>query len=281
MLGEAEYALGTEDTVGPPLDEELRKTPEHPRLLYLAARRHALRGEDYAAETCFLRAIEQAGDSDRDRIRLGLAAFYSRRDRYSEAADQCQQVVDGDVLHSGAIELLRNLWNSRRLREALAWARTLREQHPRPPAYVLETEARILIQAGDVGLAAERWAAICLGEDATPQNRLMLAQSLLWCGEHEKAVGVARDIDASELHSAPGDLLRLAQLKQLLGEPDYLDDAYAARRRGVDDASVHHGYMGLVLTRSKDLPSVECPHVLLFLGGEVPRRSLCIHPLAA
>ena len=253
LLGEAEYALGAEDTVGSPLDEALQRTPEDPRLLYLAARRHALRGEDDAAETCFLRALDRAGDSDRDRIRMGLAAFYSRQERYSDAADQCEQVVDGDVLHPGAIELLQNLWNSRRQREALGWARTLREQHPYPPKAALDTEARILNFASDVSAAAERWAAICSREDATLRDRLMLAQSLLWCGEREKAVAVVRDIDASELHSEPRDLLRLAQLKQLLGELDYLDDAYAARRYGIDDASVHHGYFGLFMSKDEDL----------------------------
>ena len=253
LLGEAEYALGSEDTVGLLLEEALQRTPEDPRLLYVAARRHALRGEHDAAETRFLRALERSGDSDRDRIRLALAAFYSRQERYSNAAEQYEQVVGGDVLHPGAIELLQSLWNSKRLREALAWARALREQHPYPPKSALDTEARILNFAGDVSAAAERWAAICSREDATPRDRLMLAQSLLWCGEREKAVAAVRDIDASELHSEPRDLLWLAQLKQLLGKLDYLDDAYAARRYGVDDASVHHGYVGLFMSKDKDL----------------------------
>ena len=253
LLGEAEHALGAEDTVGPPLEEALQRTPEQPRLQYLAARRHALRGEDDAAETCFLRALDRAEDYDRDRIRLGLAAFYSRQERYSDAADQCEQAVDGDVLHPGVIELLRNLWNSRRLREALAWARTLREQHPHAPKYALETEARILNYVGDVTVATERWAAICSREDSTPRDHLILAMSLLWCGEREKALAVVRDIDASELHSEPRDLLWLAQLKQLLGEVEFLDDAYAARRCGFDDASVHHGYFGLCLSKEGDL----------------------------
>ena len=162
LLGEAEYALGSEDSVGPLLDEALQRRPEDPRLLHLAARRHALRGEGAAAETSFLRAIERSGESDRNRFRLGLAAFYSHQERYSDAADQYRQVVNGNVLQPGALELLRNLQNGKRLREALDWARTMREQHPHPPKSALDTEAQILNYVGDVSAAAERWAAICL-----------------------------------------------------------------------------------------------------------------------
>ena len=277
LLGEAEYALGTEDTVGPPLDEALQRTPEDPRLLHLAARRHALRGEDDAAETSFLRAIERSGESDRGRFRLGLAAFYSQQERYSDAADQYGQVVNGDVLHPGAIELLRSLRNGKRLREALAWARTIREQHPHPPKSALDTEVQILNYVGDVHVAAERWAAICSRDDATPQDRLKLAQSLLWCGERNKAVAAVRDIDASELRSEPRDLLGLAQLKQLLGESEYLEDAYAARRYGIADASVHHGYFGLFMSKEEDLPD---PHAVApgcAVQPGLPRRMVA-HP---
>ena len=242
--------------MGPLLDEALQRSPEDPRLLLLAARRHVLRGQDDAAETSFLRAIERSGESDRGRFRLGLAAFYSQQDRYSDAADQYGQVVNGDVLHPGAIELLRSLRNGKRLREALAWARTIREQHPHPPKSALDTEVQILNYVGDVHVAAERWAASCSRDDATPQDRLKLAQSLLWCGERNKAVAAVRDIDASEFRSEPRDLLGLAQLKHLLGESEYLEDAYAARRYGIADASVHHGYFGLFMSKEEDLARI-------------------------
>ena len=257
LLGEAEYALGSEDSVGPLLDEALQRHPEDPRLLHLAARRHALRGEDAAAESSFLRAIEASGQSDRNRVRLGLAAFYSQQERYSDAADEYEQIVNGDVLHPGAIELLRNLQNSRRLREALDWARTMREQHPHSPKSALDTEAQILNYVGDVSAAADCWAAICSRDDATPQDRLKLAYSLLWCGDREKALATIRDIDASELHSEPQDLLGLAQLKRLLGESEYLKDAYAARRYGIGDASIHLGYFGLFMSKEDELGTPE------------------------
>ena len=257
LLGEAEYALGGEDSVGPLLDEALQRRPQDPRLLYLAARRHALRGEGAAAETSFLRAIERSGESDRNKIGLGLAAFYSQQEQYSNAADQYGQVVNGDVLHPGALELLRNLQNCKRLREALDWARTVREQHPHPPKPTLDTEAQILNYVGDVGAAAERRDAICSRDDATPQDRLKLAYSLLWRGDRERALATVRDIDASELRDEPRDFLGLAQLKRLLGESEYLEDAYAARRYGISDASVHLGYFGLFMSKEDELGTPE------------------------
>ncbi len=257
LLGEAEYALGSEDSVGPLLNEALQRRPEDPRLLHLVARRHALRGEGAAAEASFLRAIQRSGESDRTKVRLGLAAFYSQQERYSDAADAYEQIVDGDVVHPGATELLRNLQNGKRLREALDWARTMREQHPHPPKSALDTEAQILNYVGDVSAAADRWAAICSRDDATPQDQLKLAYSLLWCGDREKALATVRDIDPSELRSEPQDLLGLAQLKRLLGESEYLKDAYAARRYGIGDASVHLGYFGLFMSKEDELDTPE------------------------
>lgn len=87
-----------------------------------------------------------------------------------------------------------------------------------------------------------------------PQDRLKLAYSLLWCGDREKALVTTRDIDASELRDEPRDLLGLAQLKRLLGESEYLEDAYAARRYGINDASIHLGYFGLFMSK-EDEPS--------------------------
>ena len=63
---------------------------------------------------------------------------------------------------------------------------------------------------------------------------------------------IPQEIDASELRSQPRDLLGLARLKRLLGEATYLDDAYAARRYGIDDASIHLGYFGLSISSERD-----------------------------
>ncbi len=257
LLGEAEYALGSEDSVEPLLDEALQRHPEDARLLHLAGRRHALRGEGAAAESAFMSAIDRSAEPDRDKFRLGLAALYSQQERYSDAVDQYAQVVNGNVLQPGALELLRNLHNSKRLREALDWARTIREQHPHPPKSALDSEAQILNYVGDVSAAAERWAAICSRGDATPQDRLKLAYSFVWCGDSEQALATVRDIDASELRNEPRELLGLAQLKRLLGESEYLEDAYAARRHGIDDAAVHLGYFGLFMTKDDEFGTAQ------------------------
>ena len=50
-------------------------------------------------------------------------------------------------------------------------------------------------------------------------------------------------------------MLRLAQLKQIIGEAPYLEDAYMARRYGVDDPSVHLGYFSLFVSAEREMTS--------------------------
>ena len=186
-------------------------------LLGLAAMHREIRGEHDAADQLLLKAVELSTNSDRRELVWRLANFYGRLERFQKAADLYIDVVDGDVLHGAAISLLVSLRNSGRLGEALGWARTIREQHPRPPKLALATEAEILNHVGDVSAAAGRWADICSRDDATMVDRTKRAQALLWSGEREAALEAIREIDASSLRGDPQQLLSLAQLKRLLG----------------------------------------------------------------
>ena len=257
LLCEVEGSLGREDSVEPLLEQALEQRREDPRLLGLAAMHREIRGEHDAADQLLLKAVELSTNSDRRELVWRLANFYGRLERFQEAADLYIDVVDGDVLHGAAMSLLVSLRNSGRLREALDWARTIREQHPRPPKLALETEAEILNHVGDVSSAAGRWADICSRDDATTLDRTKRAQALLWSGEREAALEAIREIDASSLRSDPQRLLSLAQLKRLLGESGYLDDAYMARRHGLDDPSVHLGYFALFMSQDKDTTTPE------------------------
>ena len=169
ILSEAEHQLGHDDSVGPQLDQALKQTPDAPQLLGLAAMRAAVRGSNDSAEEMLLQAVEFSQESDRHEFRMRLASLYNRQERYSEAADQYAYVVGGDVFHPVAIALLGNLSNGRRLREALSWARAIRQQHPRPHKAALDTEAQILNYVGDLAAAADlRQRSACA---TTPQPR--------------------------------------------------------------------------------------------------------------
>ena len=295
LLCEVEAALGDEDSVGPLLDQALEQNPECPRLLGLAAFHHEIRDADNDAEQLFLRAIELSDTADRLELAWRFANFYGRKQRYADAADRYFEVVSGNVLHAAAIPLLGSLRGSGQLREALTWARQIRERHPHPPKLALETEAQILNHVGDVAAAAERWAEICSRDDATMFDRVQLAQALLWAGTRDAAREVIRDVDSAELLSDPQRLLTLAQLKLLLGVSGYLDDAYLARRHGLDDPSVHLGYFALFMTQDKSTVTPEtvepgCAVLLksesterwwvILDGGEEPRESNELAPEA-
>ena len=55
----------------------------------------------------------------------------------------------------------------------------------------------------------------------------------------------------------PASLLELAQIKRLLGVDGYIEDAYAARRHGFDNAEVHLGYFSMVVSRDHDFVEPE------------------------
>ena len=232
--------------------------------------RHELRGEHDDAEASLLRAVDLSTEPDLREFNWRLGNFYRRHERYSDAADRYIEVVDGDVLHTAAMALLDSLRSSGRLREALSWARTIRELHPRPAKFAVKTEAQVLTHVGDVSAAAERWADICSRADATMLDRTRLAQALLWSGERDSATSAVREIDASELRSEPRELLNLARLKHLLGEESYLDDAYMALRYGLEDPSIHLGYFALVLSQEEETTAPETvePGRAVLLRGE-------------
>ncbi len=271
LLSQVEKDLDSGDSVGPLLAQALEQSAEDPRLLGLGALRHELRGERNDAEEALLKAVALSSKPDHHELLWRLANLYTGRERYSEAADQYIKVVGDDILHPAVMALLGSLRNSGRRREALSWARKIREQHPWPPKSALETEAQIMNQVGDVSAAAERWAAICSRDDATMLDRTRFAQALLWRGEHATALTIAREIDASKLQSEPRQLLSLAQLKHLLGDAEYLNDAYMARRHGIEDPSVHLGYFALFLSQDKDALSPETvePGCAVLLKDEV------------
>ncbi|MYB42498.1 MAG: tetratricopeptide repeat protein [Chloroflexi bacterium] len=272
LLCEAEAALGGEDSVRSLLEQALEQRPGDPRLFAVVATRHELRGEYDAAEASLMQAVDLASEPDRHELVWRIANFHARRERYSDAADGYIEVVGGDASHTAALALLRSLQSSGRLREALSWARTIRESQHLPAKLVVETEAQVLNYVGDVSAAAERWADICSRPDATMLDETRLAQALLWSGEHDSATAAVRAIDASELRDHPRELLNLARLKHLLGEEGYLEDAYAALRYGPDDPSIHLGYFALCLNEEDDAPGPETVEpgyaVLLREGSE-------------
>ena len=252
ILLRAEKVCGVQDSVGGALEAALAEHPDDPRLLTLAAARCDHRGDPEGAESSLLKALEAAAEVDRREILTRLATFYQNRERFGEAADRLTEVVGGSPGHPAAVELLVCLVNSKRLRAALDWARRVRGAHPQLPRLVLEVEARILDRAGDVREAVQRLQEICSHDDGTPVDGVNLAAAQFRCGERAAAIETATGVSVLELCDDPRSILKLAQLKLQLGEEGYLEDAYVARRCGINDPDVQLAYMGLFLTGDRE-----------------------------
>ncbi len=257
FLCEAERSLGTEDSVGPMLEFALAGQPGDPRVLVLAARHSEVWDKPVDAEELLLEALGVVSDDDRFEVAGRLANLYARQERFSEAADWYLEVVGDDPSHPAVTALLGSLGKSGRLREALAWARMVRKRHPCPPRASIETEAQILARVGNVSGAVGRWEELCSRDDGTSLDQARLAHALFRCGDRDGALRVVQPIDTSELVGDPRELMRVAQLKQILGEPDYLDDAFTARRHGMDDPSVHLTYISLFVSKGKEVLAPE------------------------
>ena len=93
-------------------------------------------------------------------------------------------------------------------------------------------------------------------------------------GDRDAALETILDVDISRLCHAPRSMLQLAHMKWFLGTEGYLEDAYLARRYGINDPAVHLGYVQLVLSREKDLAESRTvgPGCAVLLKGEGTER---------
>lgn len=274
LLSKAEAAIGYEDSVGPAIAVALERHSDDPRLLVLAAVRFDILGGPEGAEDSLLNALRHADDPDRREVLVRLGALYQGLGRFAEAADRLAEVVGDVPWHPAAIPLLVCLANSNRLREALSCARRIRERHPQPPRMVIEVEAQILDQVGDGRAALRCIEDLCSRADSVPVDQVKLASAQFRCGERDAGLKTVLGIDASHLHDESRSMLALAQLKLMLGESGYLEDAYLARRCGLDDAVVHLGCFGLFLGRDKELvePETVGPGCAVLLKSEAAEQ---------
>ena len=167
VLSQAEAAVGDGDWVGPSLEAALKRKPNDPRLLVLAATRCEISVELEDAQKWLLEALSHASDLDRQEILLRLAILLREQGRSSEAADRFSEAIDGDTFHAAAIPLLHCLLDSNRHGDALTWARKIRSAHRHSPGPVLEIEAHVLMRVGDARAAISIYEELNSRADAT------------------------------------------------------------------------------------------------------------------
>ena len=251
-LLQAEAAAGTDDSVGPLIEEALERFPDNPALFALAAVRSRLRGDAEAAESALNKAIALADTPFRQVLQGQLGRLYEGVERFSDAAEQFRKACSDDPAHPDAVPMLLCLSNSGQYRKALDLARKIRYIADPIPRIVIDVEAAILGYVGDVRAEVLRHHELCSRGDTVPGDSVRLAWAQIRCGEREAALETIIDIDVSALGHDSQALMKLAHMKCSLGAAGYIYDAYLARRYGLNDPATHLGYFGLFLGWSED-----------------------------
>ncbi len=253
LLLRAERQGGGTNTVVPALEVALVKTPDDAGLLALNAALLHADGDSDAAEEALLSALENVDEEGRPEILMRLGYLYEECARFSEAADRFREVVGDSALHPLAVSLLVCLNNSKQLQEALSLSREIQRLVPSAPRIVSDIELNILQLVGDVPAVVSRLESLCAKPESTAVDQVELASAQIRAADFEAARETVRRIDPRTMVIDPLSLLQSAKIKRVLGESDFLDDAYLARRSGMDQAEVHMGYFSLFLGREEEL----------------------------
>ena len=244
ILREAASQSGQKDDIDDILSKALVRNPDNPKLLVLAAIRQS---DAIDAEDMISKALELADESDRHSILEFLAILYQRLGNYSKAADQLTKLVNGVPSHPCAISLLFCLAKSSRFREALAWARTIRASDFKTSKTVLDLEVDLLQEAGDLSSVIERLTEIHSRNDVHPSDSVLLAMAQFRYGMKTEARETVSIINTLDLKDEPWLMFLVAQIKSLVGLPEYMNDAYLSRRYGIDNPMIHIGYSQMVI----------------------------------
>ncbi len=246
-----------EDPAWNSLEASLLSRPEDPWLLALSATWRRSLGDFAGAAEDLQRALSVADDSPNPEIQFRLGNLYWELERFSDAADAFTQVVDGSPLHPLSLDLLTCLAEARRLREALTWSRQIRKTRVDVPKHVIDTEAQILEIAGDLLPAVALREQICMRTDANESDRVRLALLQFRSRLRDAAIETLASIEQSALRDDPRHLLEVAKLKHMLGLNGALEDAYRARRFGIDDPDLHTGYFAIYLAHDHEMTEPE------------------------
>ena len=251
-LLQAEAAAGTDDSVGPLIEEALERFPDDPALFALVAVRSSLKEDTEAAESALNKAIDLADAPFRQVLQGQLGRLYEGVERFADAAEQFSKACGDDPAHPDAVPMLLSLSNSGQYRKALDLARKIRDVVDPIPRIVIDVEAAILGYVGDVRAAVLRHHELCSREDTAPGDRVRLASAQIRCGEREAALETILNVDVSGLGHDSRALMNLAHMKCSLGATGYMNDAYLARRYGLSDPGAHLGYVRLFLGWSEE-----------------------------
>ena len=245
LVCHGELVTGEMDPCWTGFDAAREDRPNDPWLLAISGIRSRVDGDFQRAEQMFKKASDLTTGGHQAEIRLRLGSLYQEWNRFSDAADVYEEMAGGSGRHPMAIDLLVCLVNAKRLGEALSWARGIRSARDDVSKLVIDAEAQLLEAAGDLSAAASLREQICARSDSSAVDLVLLAIAQFRAGRRDSARSIAESVDSRQLVTDPPLLLRLAQLKRVLGLAGWLEDAYLARRFGKDDPEMHVSYFGM------------------------------------
>ena len=257
LLARADSHDGLTSDIWRDLEVATAQHPEDSYLLTASAIRSRVRGDDEHAAQLLERALDSVADTDRWTIQLRLAEVHMSAERYSKAAGALAEVVGEVARHPLAERLLVCLVNGGRYREALDWCQQMRGALSDCPKAVIDAEAQLLERAGDLATTRTLREQLCQRSDATARDYFRLALVQFRSGDQDAARLSVRRIDQGTLGDDPQALLKVAQMKMVLGESEYLRDAYVARQLGRQDPDVQLGYFQMHMTCEGEFESPE------------------------
>ncbi len=251
-LMRAESKAGYDDSIGPILKTALEQHPHNPILFALSAVRSSLRNDTQASVSALIKAIGFADGPFKQLLQSKLGHLYVELGLFADAAKQFDEVCGDDIAHPDVTPLMLSLSNSGQYSRALNIARRFRNEMASPPREALDVEASMLGYAGDVEAAALCYHELCSRSDSTVDDLAQLALVLYRCGDHSGASEIIAKIDTLELSHNPHILMSFANLKRFLGNPSYIDDAYASLQFGREDPNLQMKYLALFRGANKD-----------------------------
>ncbi len=257
LLARADSHDGLTSDIWRDLEVATAQHPEDSYLLTASAIRSRVRGDDEHAAQLLERALDSVADTDRWTIQLRLAEVHMSTERYSEAADALAEVVGEVARHPLAERLLVCLVNGGRYREALDWCQQMRGALSDCPKAVIDAEAQLLERAGDLATTRTLREQLCQRSDATARDYFRLALVQFRSGDQDAARLSVRQIDSGALEDDPFALLKVAQMKMMLGASGHLEDAYRAWQVGRQDPDIQLGYLHMHVTCEDELESPE------------------------
>jgi tetratricopeptide (TPR) repeat protein len=228
--------------------QSLAKTwPDNPDALSVIAHQQWREGKVDEAVDLLQEALTYSKGYQRDRITLALADLYYRHNKYAEAAEIYEIVVDKSRDNPSVRRYLVSLFNSGSYQKAFQLAKKIRGSGKAIPV-VTEIEAQVLEYTGNIDEARELYLKLSEIEPDNVLHRVQIAFLDLRRGDSEEARQILSNIRIEEIKD-PRLLMKVAQARALLGERDVLPLAYRARRLGFGDPQIHLAYIELFLSR--------------------------------